>query len=238
MLNKGLPIHRRLLPWSYRLINQGTKFADRSDDTVGVAMTYTPSHIWWGVQCYTDGTTAGTPLLYNLYENSNLLRAHGPLIIRWTSPINGRIDISGGQTLESLNNQPIWQIKRNGVELSWKVMNQVGAATWPFTLESWDAGSGGASAVHNIAVSVGDTIELWLNGLQYAFFADFDFTISQTNAGTGTLTLKNYYSNAVSIYDVNYIPVNAGVVSQYADHKRVTQQASYAGSDSDCSELR
>ncbi len=106
---------------------------------------------------------------------------HAPAVVRWTSPVAGRIEIRGGLwTVRNLGRVQKWELRKNGLALTG------GKIAWGPTSaapQPYSAGSGGAAALKP-AVQPGDRIELVLE--QAAVCEDFvgvDLTVAAPGAG-------------------------------------------------------
>jgi len=109
--------------------------------------------------------------------------------VSWTSPTNGTVDITGGvwQAIKVTddgvggnhqNRNSDWRVSLNGLELTGGNVSGTDAfsSLSPFDLLS---GSGGATALSNLAISASDVITLeFISPNSFATFNGVDFTIS------------------------------------------------------------
>lgn len=104
------------------------------------------------------------------------------ITLRWTSPLDGIVNVSGSvfYATETLGRSQDWGVAINGVMVTQGNVHEGDPfdRNNPFPLE---AGSGGASVLQNLAVSVGDTIDfdVWKNAAsQYGGNVGVEFTIT------------------------------------------------------------
>jgi hypothetical protein len=105
--------------------------------------------------------------------------------VTWTSPIDGSIDLTGDiwqaeKTGQHAGRSMQWNILLNGQELTG------GTVSWDDTFDSanpfdFAAGSGGASVLDDLLVSIGDVVTLEIFSPVEPSFAGLNFTVTQVD---------------------------------------------------------
>jgi hypothetical protein len=161
--------------WSYRL------------DT-GAPMLGPVVNFWgWGVDAWSVDGTATTPMMfggrahYNYPANNHSFETHGPSMLRWTSPINGFVDIVGGGARLSANPDRVLTgaVYVNSALQTSLTLPLGGLDNWPQVFTSLATGTGGAIALQSIPVSIGTTIDLVNTGTPYSDFTVWQFSVVQ-----------------------------------------------------------
>lgn len=106
---------------------------------------------------------------------------HDPAVLRWTSPLAGRIEIRGGLWItRNLGRVQQWGLRKNGVELTG---GQVAWGPTSAAPQPYASGSGGAAAL-KLAMQVGDRVELVLEKAAVCDdFVGVDLTIVAPTSG-------------------------------------------------------
>lgn len=123
----------------------------------------------------------------------------GEVTLRWTAPANGTINVSG----DSWGTGFDWTLKHNGSALSsgesWRVST---TRDLPYQFSS---GSGGATALQNIAAQAGDRVEMVLSTYIFSF-GDFvpdalNFTITLTTDSVDPVAAIE--ALAITVFEMN-----------------------------------
>ena len=153
-------------PWSY--MNSAGELLNYTS-----SITYTPDHEGWE-------SPGGSPCFYNgpwLFAAADEMVSHGPLMIRWTSPMLGDIEISGSGLAPDweLSRLMHWQWRKNNVVLT------EGDFPPNYSVVDFTGGTNGPTALTQ-SVLPGDNIDFVCTGsgpVSTSTFFSFKFQIEQ-----------------------------------------------------------
>lgn len=163
-------------PWAYTCGGIPLSSTERTSDTWS-----TPQVSWGDLPGWFKSN--GTEQFAHDWVQGDVITHTGSSEIRWTSPVSGSVNILGGiwATRDISGRFNDWTISLNGAPLA---SGTVGAhdpydRATPFLFST---GAGGASALTNLGVNVGDVVVLSVNGHGNVIqdYARVDLTVNVT----------------------------------------------------------
>jgi hypothetical protein len=135
----------------------------------------------------------------------------GPSNVIWTSPINGKIDVSGGVWMgRDIGRGNLWDISKNGISLTGGAIfsGDAYSRSNPFL---FSAGSGGPTVLNQISVSVGDVLKLQITRTS----APGDYAVINLTL-TATADLPGDFNHDGSVGALDFVVWRKGLGTLYS----------------------